>query len=145
MGNGGSAASASHWVNDLTRWRAKPFRAISLVDNAAIVTAYANDEGFEHIFRMQLQNLMTPGDAVVAISASGNSPNLVSALDYANAVGGVTIGLTGFSGGALREIANSGVHVPSEIGEYGPVEDAHMILGHLVTERLWVLFAGAEA
>lgn len=88
---------------------------------------------------------MRTGDVVIAISASGDSSNLVTALEYANDAGGLTIGLTGFTGGHLRQVANLGLHVPSEIGEYGPVEDVHMLLGHLVTERLWSVFSLIES
>lgn len=137
MGNGGSASSASHWANDLTRWRERPFRVTSLVDNASIMTAYANDVGFESVFSMQLENLMRDGDVVMVISASGNSENLVRAVEYASGNGGVTVALTGFDGGRLRQAADICVHVASDIGEYGPVEDIHMLLGHLVTERIW--------
>lgn len=144
LGNGGSAATASHWVNDLTRWRGRPFRALSLTENVALLTAVANDYGYEHVFRQQLENLMGPGDMVVAISASGNSPNVVEAIEYANANGAVTVGLTGFDGGRLREIAQVVVHAPTNPGEYGPAEDVHMILDHLVTSYLWLVCAADE-
>jgi D-sedoheptulose 7-phosphate isomerase len=144
LGNGGSAATASHWVNDLTRWRGKPFRALSLTENVALLTAVANDYGYEHVFRQQLENLMSPGDVVVAISASGNSPNVVEAIEYANAGGAVTVGLTGFDGGRLRQLAQIVVHAPTNAGEYGPAEDVHMILDHLVTSYLWQVCAAEE-
>jgi D-sedoheptulose 7-phosphate isomerase len=136
IGNGGSAATASHWVNDLTRWRDRPFRAISLTDNVAVLTAYGNDFGYDQVFLRQLQTLMSPGDMVVAISASGNSPNIVLAIEYANANDAVTVGMTGFDGGILREIAQIVVHAPTNAGEYGPAEDVHMVLDHLVTSYL---------
>src|SRR5215210_3259625 len=94
IGNGGSASTASHWVNDLTRWRDRPFRAMSLTDNVAVLTAYGNDFGYDMVFKMQLETLLSSGDMVVAISASGNSPNVVNALEYANDLGAVTVGLT---------------------------------------------------
>ncbi len=144
MGNGGSAATASHWVNDMVRWRNRPFRAVSLVDNAAVLTAVANDHSYESVFSSQLESQMSPADVVVAISASGNSTNLVRAVEYANEYGGISVALTGFDGGRLREIAQHVVHVPSATGEYGPVEDAHMILGHLVTAFLWENFANED-
>jgi D-sedoheptulose 7-phosphate isomerase len=144
LGNGGSAATASHWVNDLTRWRGRPFRAISLTENVALLTAVANDYGYEHVFRQQLENLMAPGDVVVAISASGNSPNVVEAIEYANASGAVTVGMTGFDGGRLRELAHIVVHAPTNSGEYGPAEDVHLILDHLVTSFLWQVCAAEE-
>jgi len=138
-GNGGSAATASHFANDLgigTRSPAKPFRAIALTDNVAVMTAIANDDGYDLMFVQQLQMLMQKGDVVVAISASGNSPNVLRAVEYANSGGAVTVGLTGFDGGRLKELVHHAVHVPTEKGEYGPVEDAHMVLDHLVGSYL---------
>jgi len=135
IGNGGSAATASHFANDVAigcRAWDKPFRAMSLNDNVAMMTALANDYGYEEIFVRQLQTLMRPGDVVVAISASGNSPNIVKAIEYANAHEAVTIGLTAFDGGALKRLSQINVHVPTEAGEYGPAEDGHMILDHLI-------------
>lgn len=140
MGNGGSAATASHFANDLGKGASvdgcKPFRAVSLADNVALITALANDEGYDRIFTAQLEKLLGEGDVVVAISASGNSPNIVKAVEYANSVGAVTVGLTGFSGGRLKEVAQHCIHVETPKGEYGPVEDVHMILDHLVTTYL---------
>ena len=139
MGNGGSATTASHFTNDLaigTRSWDKPFRAISLTDNQAIVTAISNDDGYENIFVMQLQALMKKEDVVVAISASGNSKNLVKALDYANSNGVTTVGITSFDGGELSQIAKLRVYIPSNKGEYGPAEDAHMVLNHLIGSYL---------
>jgi D-sedoheptulose 7-phosphate isomerase len=135
IGNGGSAATASHFANDLgfgTRTWKKPFRALSLTDNVAVITALGNDYGYDDIFVLQLKTQIAKGDVVVAISASGNSPNIVKAIEYANEVGAITVGMTGFDGGKLRKIAKSAVHVPSQKGEYGPVEDVHMIMDHLV-------------
>jgi D-sedoheptulose 7-phosphate isomerase len=138
-GNGGSAATASHFANDIgigTRSPQKPFRAIALTDNVAAMTAIANDDGYDLMFVKQLQVLMRPGDVVVAISASGNSPNVLRAVEHANANGAVTVALTGFDGGALKALARHVVHVPTEKGEYGPVEDAHMVLDHLIGSYL---------
>jgi len=135
IGNGGSAATSSHFANDIaigTRSWDKPFRAIALTDNVAVMTAIANDHGYEKIFVLQLRTLMQRGDVVVAISASGNSPNLIEAVEWANENGATTVGLTGFDGGKLRQAARIGVHVPTAKGEYGPVEDMHMVLDHLV-------------
>ena len=147
MGNGGSATTASHFANDLSigthSWD-KPFRAISLTDNQAIVTAISNDDGYENIFVMQLQALMKKEDVVVAISASGNSNNLVKALDYANSIGVTTIGITSFDGGKLGQIAKLRVHVPANKGEYGPAEDAHMVLNHLVGAYLTRMVANEK-
>ena len=134
IGNGGSAATASHFANDIaigSRSRVKPFRALSLCDNLALITAIGNDFGYDQIFIRQLENQMNSGDVVVAISASGNSENLLKAIDYANDNGGVTVGLTGFDGGQLRKKVALSLHVPSNPGEYGPVEDIHMVLDHL--------------
>jgi len=135
IGNGGSAATASHFANDVAigscTWE-KLFRAMSLTDNVPVMTAVANDYGYEQIFVRQLQTLMSAGDMVVAISASGNSPNVVRALEYAKGAGAATIAITAFDGGELRRIADLRVHVPTSRGEYGPAEDAHMIIDHLI-------------
>ena len=135
IGNGGRAATASHFANDIaigSRSRTKPFRAISLCDNLALITAIGNDFGYDQIFVRQLENQMDAGDVVVAISASGNSENLLQAIAYANDHGALTVGLTGFDGGRLRQMVQLNVHAPSNKGEYGPVEDIHMVLDHLV-------------
>jgi D-sedoheptulose 7-phosphate isomerase len=105
MGNGGSAATASHFVCDLaknTREVGKPhFKVIGLSDNMAILSALANDEGYDNVFVQQLANLINPGDIVIAISASGNSPNVLKAIEYARETGATTIGFTGYEGGKL--------------------------------------------
>jgi D-sedoheptulose 7-phosphate isomerase len=136
IGNGGSAATASHFANDFaigTRSPEKPFRAISLTDNVAAITAIANDDGYDQIFVKQLEVLMEDGDVVVAISASGNSPSVVKALELANLRGNHTVALTGFeTGGAIAALAKTVIHVKTRKGEYGPVEDAHMFLDHLM-------------
>lgn len=139
IGNGGSASTASHFANDIavgTNSYAKPFRAISLTDNQAIITAIGNDFGFDEIFSRQLQLLGKQGDIVVAISASGNSKNLLKAFEYANENGIKTVAITAFSGGAMKEMADEGIHVPTGPKEYGPAEDAHMILDHLLGNYL---------
>jgi D-sedoheptulose 7-phosphate isomerase len=136
LGNGGSAATACHFANDLAIGcgkGVKPFRAFSLTDNLAIVTAIGNDCGYEEIFCQQLHAQLVPGDVVVAISASGNSPNVIKAVEYANTVPAETVALTGFDGGRLQQVANLVVHVRTAKGEYGPVEDVHLILDHLVS------------
>jgi len=135
IGNGGSAATASHFANDLaigTRSWDKPFRIVSLTDNLAVITAIGNDDGYDLIFERQLRVLMQPGDLVVAISASGNSPNIITALNYAKANGAVTIGLSAFDGGQLAKMVDMNIHIPTNKGEYGPAEDGHMILDHLI-------------
>lgn len=140
MGNGGSAATASHFANDLGKGARvggqAPFKAVSLTDNVSLITALANDEGYDEIFVAQLENLLNPGDVVVAISASGDSPNVVKAIEYANTRGAKTVGLTGFSGGRLKEVAHLCILVGTPQGEYGPVEDIHLILDHIVTSYL---------
>ena len=139
IGNGGSAATASHFVNDLsigTKALSQPFMAISLCDNQAVITAIANDYGYEHIFSKQLAVLLKKDDVVVAISASGNSPNLITAVNLAKDKNAITVGLTAFDGGKLKQMADMSVHVPTKQGEYGPAEDAHLMLGHLVTNYL---------
>lgn len=135
IGNGGSAATASHFANDIafgTNDYEQPFRVISLTDNVPVLTALGNDFGYEEIFVRQLRVLGKRGDVLVAISASGNSPNLIKAFDYARSVGIKTVALTAFDGGKMRALADEGVHVPTEPKEYGPAEDAHMVLDHLV-------------
>lgn len=135
IGNGGSAATASHFANDLsigTRSSKKPFRVQSLTDNTPVITAIANDFGYEYIFTKQLEALLQNGDVVVAISASGNSPNVINAVEYAKQRGCSTIGLTGFDGGKLLQLVDHPVHVPTVKSEYGIVEDVHMIFDHVV-------------
>lgn len=144
LGNGGSAATASHFQNDLTRWRENPMRIISLTDNVAVLTAIGNDYGYENVFRMQLENLLRPDDVVVAISVSGNSPNVLRAMEYAKEQGATTVGLTGMDGGELARVSDINVHAPTLQGEYAPAEDVHMILDHLVVSFLWE-WCAAEA
>lgn len=135
IGNGGSAATASHFANDLaigTNSYDKPFRVISLTDNQAIITALGNDFGYEEIFARQLRVLGVAGDVVVGISASGNSPNLIRTFEYAKSAGIKTVAITAFDGGKMKQMADECVHVPTAPKEYGPAEDAHMVLDHLV-------------
>ncbi len=135
IGNGGSAATASHFANDIsigTRVTDKPFKAMALTDNVAIMTAVGNDDGYEYIFTKQLQNFANPGDVLVAISASGNSPNIIHTVQYARQKGLKIVGLTGFDGGKLRELSDIKIHVQTAKGEYGPVEDVHMFVDHLI-------------
>jgi D-sedoheptulose 7-phosphate isomerase len=138
-GNGGSAATASHFANDLaigTNDYQKPFRVISLADNIAILTALGNDFGYDEIFVRQLRVLGKKSDLLVCISASGNSINLINAFKFAKSIGIKTIALTAFDGGEMKNIADEGIHVPTELREYGPAEDAHMVLDHLVSGYL---------
>jgi len=135
IGNGGSAATASHFANDLaygTNEYERPFRVLSLTDNVPVLTALGNDYGYEEIFVRQLKVLGQPGDVLVAISASGNSPNLLRAIDHAKSAGIRTVALTAFDGGKMKPLADEGIHIPTEPKEYGPAEDAHMVLDHLV-------------
>jgi D-sedoheptulose 7-phosphate isomerase len=135
IGNGGSAATASHFANDLsigTNEYDKPFRAISLTDNVSVITAIGNDFGYEDIFVRQLRVLGERGDVVVGISASGNSLNLLKTFEYARLAGIKTVAITAFDGGKMKSIADEGIHVITGLKEYGPAEDAHMVLDHLI-------------
>ena len=139
IGNGGSAATASHFANDLsfgTNDYDKPFKVMSLTDNVPVITALSNDFGYDDIFIRQLKIYAEKGDVVVGISASGNSQNLINAFEYASTSGIKTVALTAFDGGRIRKIADSGVHIPTDKKEYGPAEDLHMILDHLVGSYL---------
>ena len=139
IGNGGSAATASHFANDLamgTKSFKKPFKAISLTDNQSITTALGNDFGFKEVFVKQLECYSSPNDVVVAISASGNSPNLLEAINFAKKNGLITISLTGFDGGRLRKICHKNIHIDTDIGEYAPVEDIHMTIAGLTGSYL---------
>jgi len=139
-GNGGSAATASHFAQDLggvgRKADVKSFKTISLTDNVTLLTAIGNDYGYENIFSIQLSELFSKGDVLVVISASGNSPNVIAAVKQAKEMGGDTIGLVGFDGGRLLEMCDHVIHVKTNKGEYGPVEDIHMILDHMVTSFL---------
>lgn len=140
VGNGGSAATCSHFAEDLeygTRTEGKKsFRVLSLVDNTAYVTAVANDEGYENVFLRQLQSHFSAGDVLVAISASGNSPNVIKAVEYTNGNGGITIGMIGFDGGILKNLCHCCIHVKTIKGAYGPVEDIHLVLAHIISTYL---------
>ncbi|MFT6069457.1 MAG: D-sedoheptulose 7-phosphate isomerase [Bacteriovoracaceae bacterium] len=142
IGNGGSAATASHFANDLaigTRCPDNPFKVMSLTDNNAVMTAIANDFGYESLFLKQLEVCLNKDDVLVSISASGNSPNLLKAVQYAKSLGAKTVGLTGFDGGELYQMCDYKVHVPTDKGEYGPVEDLHMIFDHIIGTYLAML------
>ncbi len=138
IGNGGSAATASHMMNDLnkfTRVAGQPrFRAMALTDNVPLMTAVGNDQSYADIFVEPLQNLLQPGDTVIAISASGNSPNIVKAIDYARANGATIIGFCGRPGGKLAQLADVKVIIPSD--RIGQQEDGHMILDHVLSLAL---------
>ncbi|MES2510134.1 MAG: SIS domain-containing protein [Pseudomonadota bacterium] len=135
IGNGGSAATASHFANDLsigTNEYEQPFRALSLTDNVPVISAIGNDFGYEEIFVRQLRVLGREGDVLVAISASGNSPNLLRAMEHAKGAGIKTVAITAFDGGKMKPLADEGIHIPTGPKEYGPAEDVHMVLDHLV-------------
>jgi len=140
MGNGGSAATATHFAGDLgknTRAKGLPhFRVFGLADNITAITAYANDEGFENVFSHQLEGLLRENDVVIGISTSGNSKNILNAIELANAACAVTIGLTGFDGGQLASMVYLNIHVPSNRIEQ--VEDIHMMIEHIVVSALKV-------
>lgn len=132
LGNGGSAATASHFACDLakgTRVDAVPaFRVVPLTDNVPLLTAWANDTSYERVFAEQLAALVRPGDVVVAISASGNSPNVLAAAEAAQLAGATVIALTGRTGGKLRRLADLTIRVPADAIEQ--VEDIHLAIGH---------------
>lgn len=137
-GNGGSAATANHFVADfgknVVKGNENRPRVMSLCCNMSSVTAYANDEGYEHTFSRQLTNWMEEGDIVVLISAGGNSPSVVEAARLAHQKGGTVIAMTGFSGGALRELGDIGLHADDT--KYETVEDAHSVFCHLIVASL---------
>lgn len=138
LGNGGSAATASHFACDLAKNTIADglphFRALSLADNAALMTAWANDTAYDNLFCGQLQCLLQPDDLVVGISASGNSPNVLRAMEMARTRGAVTVGLTGFAGGRLKDLVDLAIVVPSQRMEQ--IEDLHLVLEHLVVTAL---------
>ena len=138
-GNGGSATTASHMVTDLMFGRGLPepgLRAIGLTDNQAVITATANDVSYDEVFARQLRRLARPGDVLILISASGNSPNVVRAAEVARELDVIVIGLTGFDGGRLAGLSDVSVHVPSPPDAYGPVEDVHLIVNHMLVAAL---------
>lgn len=136
IGNGGSASTAEHWVNDLMKIGG--IKVISLT-NIAIVTALGNDVGYDDVFVEQLKVLLGDGDVVLGISGSGNSMNVVKAMEYVKDKGGIAVGVLGFKGGRIKEILEeyekgNYVHVKSE--DYGFIEDIHLSLGHYFARRL---------
>lgn len=140
LGNGGSASIASHIACDLGKGtlsrmynqNEKRIRVISLTDNTALISAYANDVGYDSIFIQQLQNLLEENDVVILISGSGNSSNILKAVKYARKVGAVTVGLTGFkTGGKLSKLVDIDLIIQSN--HYGPIEDIHLMIGHILT------------
>ena len=144
IGNGGSGSNASHFCEDLGKGtlrredfdndQKKRLRVLSLTDNSPYILAWGNDEGFDRVFVEQLKNLANPGDLLLAISGSGNSPNILRAVDWANRNGLKTFGCTGFSGGKLRLLAQHGLHVP--LDDMGIVESIHLTAFHWIVDNL---------
>lgn len=134
LGNGGSAATASHWACDLGKGTVvegkRRLRVLSLTDNVAVMTAWSNDVSYADVFVEQLKNLLAPNDVVIGISASGNSENVLRAIRYARERGALTIGLTGFGGGKLAGLVDIALVVDSY--DYGQVEDVHLIVDHIL-------------
>ncbi len=142
MGNGGSAATASHMACDLAKntfdrsagLRASHLRVVSLTDNVAWISALGNDEGYDQIFADQLRALLRPGDLVIAVTGSGNSPNILEGVRVARALGARVVGMLGFDGGLVREMLDDYVLVPS--GNYGYIEDVHLMLNHILVSHM---------
>ena len=144
-GNGGSGSNSSHFCEDLGKCTLrredfdndakKRLRVISLTDNTPYILAWANDEGYDRIFVEQLKNLANPGDLLIAISGSGNSPNVLRAVEWANRNGLKTFGCTGFSGGKLKSLAQQGLHVP--LDDMGIVESIHLTAFHWVVDDMY--------
>jgi D-sedoheptulose 7-phosphate isomerase len=137
IGNGGSAATASHFACDLGKNAVPPgnprFKVVALTDSIPAITAYGNDNGYASVFAEQLTNLMASGDILLAISASGNSPNIIEAVTLARESGLSVIGMAGFDGGKLAELSDWAITIPGTT--YEQIEDAHMILTHMIV--LW--------
>jgi D-sedoheptulose 7-phosphate isomerase len=133
-GNGGSATTASHFVCDMVKGasygRPKRFRIQALTDGIATITAYSNDVSYDSVFAEQLRNFATPGDVLIAISGSGNSPNVLRAVEYANSIGCYTIGLSGRDGGQLAPLSKLSIHVPEP--HMGRIEDSHLHICHMM-------------
>ena len=162
IGNGGSASIASHFAQDLSSIGTtkadlpaalfdgikaqlalapvpfRPFRALSLTDNFSTISALGNDHGYEHIFTGQLKRYYHPGDMLIAISSSGNSLNIVNAVKFVKKHGGTTVGIVGFSGGAIKRLCDHCIFVNADKGAYGPVESLHLALMHLIRDYLKV-------
>lgn len=146
LGNGGSASTASHMANDLCKLtivEGKPrMKAVALTDNVPLITAWGNDEEYAEIFAEPLRNFIEPGDVVIAISTSGNSPNVLRAVDVARNAQAISIGLTGKDGGALKHLVDYCIFIPDE--HMGRQEDGHLILDHVIAHTLRWLIAAAE-
>ena len=146
FGNGGSAATASHFQNDFNKGVSehidKKFRFLCLNDNIATIMAVANDIGYEEVFRFQLQGKIKKGDILMAISGSGNSPNVINAVEYGKKQGCKVVGLTGYSGGRLKELSDISLHVP--INSMQITEDVHMIFNHLMMSVFYKSMCGSD-
>jgi D-sedoheptulose 7-phosphate isomerase len=148
-GNGGSGANASHLCEDLAKCTLRDFehqkrlKVLSLTDNTAAIMAWANDEGYDRIFVEQLKNLASPGDLLLAISGSGNSPNVLRAVGWANREGLVTVGITGFKGGKLRALARH--HLHADVDDMGLVESLHQVAFHWIIDDLYRRISGPAA
>lgn len=144
FGNGGSSATASHFQNDfgkgVSEYVEDKFRFQCLNDNVATLMAIANDIGFEEVFRFQLKGVLEPGDIIIAISGSGNSKNVINAVEYAKDCGNKVIGLTGYNGGKLKNLSDISLHVP--INSMQVTEDIHMIFDHLMMSMLYQHLCG---
>ena len=139
MGNGGSASTSSHFATDLSRCtnsKGESIKGISLCDNSSLITAIGNDFGFQEIFVKQLTNLTKKSDLLITISASGNSENIIKAIEYAKSNAIKTVALNGFNGGRVHEICDFSIHVPTTIGDYGVAEDAHSIISHFICSQI---------
>ena len=135
-GNGGSAATASHFATDLSRCSnssGEPVKGISLCDNTGLITAIGNDFGFDLVFSRQLSTAAMTGDLFIVITASGNSKNLLVAMEWAKNNGVRTLAITGFDGGKAKILADASLHVPTTNGDYGVAEDTHSILCHFIS------------
>src|SRR5690348_17302506 len=147
-GNGGSSSTASHWVNDLgkatKRSGYRPLKVMCLSDNISWFSALSNDEGYEQAFAGQLDNFAAAGDVLMCISASGNSPNLVRAVELARSRKLTTLALVGFDGGVLGKLVDTAVCVHTEKGAYELVEDVHSIICHAITRCLTVRRLGSN-
>lgn len=146
FGNGGSSATASHFQNDFNKGVSehteKKFNLQCLNDNMATLMAVANDIGFDEVFRFQLKGHIQPGDVIMAISGSGNSKNIINAVEYAKNQGCKIIGLTGFGGGKLKELSDVSLHAP--VNSMQITEDIHMIFDHLMMSVFYKTLAGIE-
>lgn len=139
IGNGGSASTSSHFATDLNRCtnsKGEPIKGLSLCDNSSLITAIGNDFGFQEIFVKQLTNLAKKSDLLISISASGNSVNIIKAIEYAKTNSIKTVALNGFNGGRVHEICDFSIHVPTAIGDYGVAEDAHSIISHFICSQM---------